>query len=46
MDDIAVAGKIVTIVVALWEVDCGMLRQEHAVEIALDANPARSFEVR
>ena len=45
-DDIAVAGKIVTTVVALWEVDCGMLKQEHAVEIAADANPARSFKVR
>jgi hypothetical protein len=41
-----VAGKVVTAVVVRRVVDCGMLKQEHAVEIAADANPARSFKVR
>jgi len=40
-DEIAVAGKVVTAVVVSFTIDCGMLKQEQAVEIAADSNFVR-----
>ena len=42
-DEMAVAGKVVTSVVVSITVDCGMLKQEQAVEIAADSNFVRSI---
>jgi hypothetical protein len=42
-DEMAVAGKVVTAVVVSFTVDCGMLKQEQAVEIAADLNFVRSI---
>jgi len=41
MDEMAVAGKVVTTVVVSFKVDCGMFKQEQAVEIAADSNFVR-----
>jgi len=38
IDEIAVAGIVETVVVVVWNVDCGMVRQEQAVEMAEEAN--------
>ena len=37
IEEVAVAGNVETAVVVIWYVDCGMLRQEQVVEIAVDA---------
>jgi hypothetical protein len=42
-DEMAVASKVVTTVVVSFRVDCGMLKQEQAVEIAADSNFVRSI---
>jgi len=44
-DEMAVAGKVVTCVVVSCTVDCGMLKQEQAFEIAADSNFVRSINV-
>ena len=43
MDEMAVAGKVVTAVIVCLYVDWGILKQEQAVEIAADANCERSI---
>jgi hypothetical protein len=45
-DEMAVAGKVVTPVVVSFTVDCGMLKQEQAVEIAADSNFVRTINAR
>lgn len=45
IDEVAVAGIVETVVVVVWNVDCGMLRQEQAVEMAEEANFSRTWEI-
>jgi hypothetical protein len=41
-DEVAVAGMVEMAVVVVLNIDCGMLRQEQAVEMADEANSSRT----